>query len=131
MFSFGKDERLCHKKEIEDLFLQGKTFLIYPFKVFWSSAEMVSSHFPSRILISIPKKNFKRAVKRNLLKRRSREAYRLNKALLIQHLISKEKSINIAMVYISKDINRFDVIEKKIIQVLKKIIVELEDETST
>lgn len=69
----------------------------------------------NRILVSVSKKCFKRAVKRNLLKRRIREAYRLNKQIL------KPQSINFMVSYISKDVLDFDIIEAEMQQILAKI----------
>ena len=75
-----KQERLCGKKAVEALFGRGKSgtkgCLRYRFLM------RESEELPSRILVSVPKRSFKRAVKRNLLKRRIREAYRRQKALL-------------------------------------------------
>ena len=68
-----------------------------------------------RFLVSVPKRLFKRAVDRNKLKRRIREAYRLNK-----HLI-QEKKLDIACTYISKEIVDYSVIEKKLLHLLQRL----------
>lgn len=76
--TLSKSERLCGKKAVEALFGQGKGGVKGCLRYRYLRRE----EGPSRILVSVPKRNFKRAVKRNLLKRRIREAYRRQKALL-------------------------------------------------
>jgi len=77
---------------------------------------------PANVLISVPKKRFKRAVKRNRLKRLIREAYRLNKQELIEKLEEKQLQIHIAFNYVSDDELDFVSIEKKIKLSLQKLI---------
>src|SRR5580698_8922914 len=77
-YTFTKEERLCNKKLIHELFHKGSSFLCYPFKVSWL-AVAEPQQFPAQVLLSVSKKRFKHAVDRNLLKRRIREAYRLGK----------------------------------------------------
>src|SRR5476651_487329 len=82
MYTFKKEERLCNKKLIDGLFHNGSSFLCYPFKASWMFVDN-TQQFPAQIVFSVAKKRFKRAVDRNLIKRRMREAYRLHKQ---QHL---------------------------------------------
>ena len=91
MYTFKKEERLCNKKLIDKLFHNGSSFLCYPYRVSWLAvAEVVE--FPVQVLIAVPKKRYKRAIDRNLLKRRIREAYRLNKQEhLYSHLLAAQK----------------------------------------
>ena len=93
-FSLKKNERLRSKNDIDKLFTSGESFVIYPFRNVYKFSD---SNFSSKasILISIPKKRFKRAVKRNLLRRRTREAYRLNKNSLL-HNLPNNRTLNIA-----------------------------------
>ena len=80
-YTLGKKERLNSKTLIERLFLGGsKSFPAFPLRVVYMSVEPVEEDMAAAsILISVPKKRFKRAVKRNLVKRQVREAYRKNK----------------------------------------------------
>jgi ribonuclease P protein component len=77
------------------------------------------------IMVSVPKKRFKRAVKRNLLKRRIREAYRLNKMALTEVLNSKELQMHIAFNYVSDEVMDYEQIEKKMKVALQRLIEKL------
>jgi len=77
--TFSKEERLCGKTAISSLMNKGKWGRFGHFKFCTLSK---GEDGANRIMVSVPKKNFKRAVKRNLLKRRIREAYRTQKELL-------------------------------------------------
>jgi ribonuclease P protein component len=109
--TFKKEERLCSFKEIEELKIKGKPLFVHPFKTSW----MKTAGGTNKILILAPKRNFKKAVDRNLLRRRIREAYRKNKDILAG------ESIDIFISYISKDILDSAVIEEKLKEVLKQI----------
>ncbi|NDV47308.1 ribonuclease P protein component [Paludibacter sp. 221] len=118
--SFPKAEHLCKEKEITRLFSEGKAFINYPFRVVYS-VEKKENDVSVKVMVSVPKKRFKRAVKRNRLKRLMREAYRLNKNLLTEVLTEKELRLNIAFQYISDDEQDFAYIEKKMTNALNKI----------
>ena len=121
MQTFRKNERLCHKKSIDELFLNGQSFFVYPLKIIWISInEDVES--PARIIISVPKRNFKKAVHRNLIKRLLREVYRKNKSVLYQYLTERKLQINFALIYTSKVKISYKELEGKIIQVLDRLI---------
>ena len=115
--SFKKDERLCSFSEIQSLMKKGETFFHYPFKVVYQniSIEEEGNQAPNAIMVSVPKRNFKRAVKRNLLKRRIREGYRLNKEILAA---PQGCRTNILFVYVSKDIKEFSYIEERVKEIL-------------
>jgi len=124
MYTFKKEERLCDKKLIDGLFHNGSSFLCYPFRVSWLLTDKPQS-FAAQVLISAPKKRFKHAVDRNLIKRRIREAYRLNKQeLLYNALTGAEKKIAFSIGYIGKEIAAYEVIEKK----MQKLLVQLSGE---
>ena len=119
MQHFSKAERLCSKIIINDVFETGKTIQVAAFKLYWLNVETQSA--PMQILISVPKRNFKRAVDRNLLKRRIREAYRTNKLVLNENL--KSKYYALMLVYTGKTILEYKEIEERIIELLKRFIV--------
>lgn len=120
--TFKKSERLCRKKDIDLLFSQNKNFFNFPFKVLWVTNRVeLNTDCYSKILITVPKKMIKRSVDRNKIKRRIREAYRLNKHDLLLTLRKKCIHINVAFVYVSKSIENYDTIEKKMIQSLQEL----------
>ena len=125
MYTFKKEERLCNKKLIEQLYHNGSSFLCYPYKVTWLITESVET-FPAKVVFSVPKKRFKHSVDRNQIKRRMREAYRLNKqATLYSFLLEQNKSIALSLGYVAKDIIPFDVAQKKMIKLLGQLCVEI------
>ncbi|MEL7003464.1 MAG: ribonuclease P protein component [Bacteroidota bacterium] len=112
--TFGKSERLHKKKEIKELFDKGSSFYLYPFKVLHLTAKEETVN--PKILISVSKRSFKRAVDRNKVKRLIREAYRINK-----HNIQSKQNLLIAYIYTPKEILSFSLIEKKLKQVLSRL----------
>jgi len=116
-YSFSKKEKLTGKKKIEELFRSGSSFYLDAFQVKYRSGS--SEEFNHRLLITVPKKNFKRAVDRNLLKRRIREAYRLNKKFLLRE--DQNEFFYIAFIYLSKNILTFNEIEDQLIACLKRL----------
>jgi len=123
--SFSKIEHLCGEKRITRLYTQGDAFIAYPVRVVFL-IEPKSDIEPANVLISVPKKRFKRAVKRNRLKRLIREAYRLNKKELIDKLEEKQLQVHVAFNYVSDDELDFASIEKKIKLSLQKLIDKIE-----
>ena len=124
-FLFPKSERLNSKIKIDRLFTEGKAFLVYPLRTVY----FVSSENPSgvEVLISVPKKKFKRAVHRNRIKRLIREAYRLNKNELCNVVISGNLQMQVAFVYVAdKELNFHELNDKmkQILDQLKKIASE-------
>ncbi len=121
MYTFKKEERLCNKKLIDELYHSGSSFLCYPFKVSWFFPDQ---HQPvcAQVLFAVSKKRFKNAVDRNLIKRRIREAYRLNKQQqLYDVLVGVDKTIVFSVGYIGKEILGYDTVEKK----MQKLLTQL------
>ena len=90
-YTLSKEERLSWKRYIDLLFEKGQSFVAFPLRVVYLPLEEEMSA-PVSILISVPKKKFKRAVKRNLIKRQVREAYRVRKYDLIDPLTEKKQA---------------------------------------
>lgn len=122
-FTFTKDERLYAEKRIEALFADGASFIAYPLRVVYITREIESeSELPTvSILTSVSKKRFKRAVKRNRVKRLIREAYRLNKKELIDFAIQSGKSYDIAFLYLKSELPTYAEIEKAILKTINTL----------
>ena len=123
-FTLKKEERLCSQKVLGELFTSGESFLVYPLKIVFLKTDALQPT-PVQAAFAVSKRNFKRAVKRNLMKRRMREAYRLNKPTLYDELAAKELHIAAMFIFIGKDIAEFAAIEKSMISALKKIAAKL------
>lgn len=127
MYQFRKEERLCSKKFLDKLFNNGSSFLVYPFRVV-HLREPLPVHYPAQVVIVVPKRRFKRAHDRNLIKRRIREAYRLHKESSLYPFLSEHHiQLLLSLQYVGKEIVDYKVIDKKLLAVfrqLAKIYVE-------
>jgi ribonuclease P protein component len=121
-----KKEHLCGEIRITRLFTEGKAFIVYPLRVVYRIDENSDSE-PVRMMVSVPKKRFKRAVKRNRIKRLMREAYRLNKAALWDIIQQKKLNLQIAFNYVSDEIVDYVLIEEKMKIALKRISDKIEN----
>lgn len=117
-FTFPKQERLSWKRHIDLLFANGRSFVAFPLRVIYLPVEEDALPAPASVLISVPKKKFKRAVKRNLIKRRMREAYRIHKQELFDALANNRQRMLVAFLYLDKEILPFSEIEKAMQKVL-------------
>ncbi len=124
LFFFKKYERLTRKKNIDKLFSEGKHLYIYPLHIIYLTINE-SQSYPARVLFCVSRKKFKKAVKRNLIRRRMKEAYRKNKHILYQHLYLHNKKLFIAFIYDSQEIFDYKYLESKIIDSFNDIINQL------
>ena len=113
MQTFSKEERLCGKKQIDQLFEKGEKFKGVSFAIIWQETK-AKSEFPAKILISIPKRNIPKANQRNMLKRLLKECYRKQKQSLYQVLLQKEKQIILAIIYQKTDALKYKELESEI-----------------
>ncbi|MCF8298898.1 MAG: ribonuclease P protein component [Saprospiraceae bacterium] len=118
--TFKKGERLCSKKTIKELFADGSSFFIHPFKVIWKIADL-NSDYPAQILVSVSKRNFKKAVDRNKIKRQIRESFRKNKNSFYEFALINKKQYAIAFVFTAKEKIAYKDIESKIILILQRL----------
>jgi ribonuclease P protein component len=120
--TFKKEERIYERKLLDQLFKNGKSFFVYPFKVYYFSLEKTGC-YPARVLISVPKRNFKRAVDRNRIKRLIREAYRRNKWILCPSGNKNDcrRQYLIGLIYTAKTHMDYVEVERKIILILQQL----------
>ncbi|MCH2229052.1 MAG: ribonuclease P protein component [Crocinitomicaceae bacterium] len=125
-YKLGKNYKLCSKSIIDDLFYDGVTIKSYPFKAIFKEVNLLNA--PSfQVVFSAPKKTFKKAVQRNHIKRKSKEAFRLNKNTLESYLKQKNKQIALFLVYSTPEEFDHSILEKKTIKLFNKIINKLEE----
>ena len=125
LFSFRKDEILRKKKLIDRLFAEGASFFVHPFKIFWLSTSL-ETDFPAQVLITVGKRSFRNAIDRNRIKRQVREAYRLNKNQLYDHLHNHQQRCILAIIYTANINLPTEEIETKIKAVMKRLYTELD-----
>lgn len=123
-YTLSKEERLSWKRYIDLLFAEGQSFIAYPLRVIFLP---LSEPMPARsaFLVSVSKKKFKRAVKRNRIKRQVRESYRLRKPELFAALEAKDKHLLVAFLYLDNELHTFQQMEKamsKAIRILQEKI---------
>lgn len=123
-FTFNKAERLCSKKVIDKLFSAGRMISVYPLKIVYM--EIQDQDVRIKAGFNVGKRNFRLAVHRNLIKRRIKEAYRLNKSLLLETL---RPDINLALfiLYTGKEISGYSEIENAMKIGINKLIEKSEE----
>ena len=123
-YTLNKSERLDSKKLIERLFAgENKSFPAFPLRVVYMPLTPEENVADASILISVPKKRFKHAVKRNRVKRQVREAYRHNKHILLEALKAKESpnKMILAFIWLDNKLYSTEQVEYKVKKLLTHI----------
>lgn len=129
-----KVERLDKKKIIEKMFAGGsRSFSVFPLRVVYLPVEELEAD--ASILISVSKRRFKQAVKRNRVKRQIREAYRVNKHELLNILVERKCRLAIAFIYLSDQLVESSIIEDRmriaLVRITEKMAAPNTDMPST
>lgn len=125
-FGFGKEEKLTSQRQIDDLFANGKKLSVFPITVsyqFFVNGELVVL----KTGVTAPKKNFKKAVDRNKIKRMLRESYRLQKAVLLQAMKDRGCNGRVFFIYSDKTIHSFE----SILEAMKQCLIRLQQKLPT
>lgn len=129
-YKLNKDEKLCSRTAINRVFGEGKSTMAFPLRAAYRLRPR-DVRPPVQFLISIPKKRIRRAVNRVLLRRRTREAYRLNRGtLLLPQLEQAGWGVDIAFVYLDTTPAPYEVINEKIHILLSRIATAACDQQS-
>lgn len=117
-----KDERLHKRGEFELLFKKGKKTSAFPLRLIYLVKDAEGhNETPIKCAFSVPKRIFKKAVDRNLIKRKMREAYRLNRLELKEKAAKNQKQLLLTFIYEAKDVKHYNEIEDKIILLLRPL----------
>lgn len=122
--TFNKSERLCSNKIISGLFENGNVFYNNIFKVVWGISPF-TNNTPAQIMFSVPKRGFRLAVTRNLIRRRMRESYRKNKSILYEQLTSRNIHLVIVVIMKGNEVPDYQTIEKSMKDIINKLIIKI------
>lgn len=128
-YTLGKAERLKSRKTIEQLFKEGKSFSIYPFRVLFlfnqpssDNSHLSKHHAPLQAGFTVSSRHFKKAVDRNRIKRLMKESYRLQKNNLEQVTVLNNNSLAVFFIYIGKEIAAYELVYEKMNLVVQRLI---------
>ena len=124
MFKFPKKQRISNETAIKKIFSEGNSISVESILVIWK--ESFDIHTPSiKALIVVPKKKVKLAVHRNSIKRKIKEAYRLNKSEIENVLKAKEIKLHVAIIYQNENDLSFNKMEEKIKLILNRLLQKI------
>lgn len=139
-----KSARLHHRSLQERLFSTGIKVHEYPIKMIWNALSMEELHSnfrntipeligPVQVLVSIPKKKLRKAVDRVLMRRRIREAFRLNRGELLEVVkeLPQVRTLSIGLVYMKENVAAYDEIEDKMLKLIDKLSIRLKERFNT
>ncbi len=119
--AFGKREKLKSRKSIDALFRQGHSLSLFPLRVRYALAPVTDGDATALVGFTVSKKYFKRAVDRNRIKRLLREAYRLQKAPLLQTLQAQHKRLHLFFMYTDKQLPDYQTLLPIVAQCLQSL----------
>ncbi|MBQ5899171.1 MAG: ribonuclease P protein component [Alistipes sp.] len=128
-YTLPRSERLRSLTAIRRLFGEGRSGFVYPYRYVWLAGKQ-SDEVPSdgrgiEVMFSVPKKFHKRANKRNLLKRRTREAYRLSRESLVERVKEQGVELQLALIYSTKECHNYKTVENAVQRILAQVCEHL------
>jgi len=124
-FSYNKTEKLKSRKQLDILFEKGKSFTVFPVKVWYAYAEEQDNILKTGVGVS--SRNFKKAVHRNRVKRLLREAYRTEKQPLQTYLNNTEKKLAVFLLFVDKALPAYSVVKEKTGLCIQRLIKQLNE----
>ena len=123
---FPKYERICKESDIQRLFDQGVGFSAYPYRVVYLFYRDETRPVTCRLLVSVSKKRFHHAFKRNRVKRLIRESWRKNKAILYEICQKDNISVDVALVYTATVIHSYEEMFRKTKKAIHEMVKKYE-----
>lgn len=121
-FTLSKEERICSKKLINELFTgNGRSMTAFPLRVVFMKRTIVDDQPRTAMLVSVPKRYFKHAVDRNSVKRQVREAFRRNKSIITQNLTDDHEAVAMAFVWLTDEKFPSSEVENRMVRLLTRI----------
>lgn len=131
-FKLSKWERICSRTQLEKLFTGGKSksFSVFPLRVVYLLTDQpdgdLQHETPVKMMVSVSKRHFKRAVKRNRVKRQVREAYRLNKEIVVSSMADfPNRQLLLGFIWMSDELHDTDTVERSMQVLLKRVADKL------
>lgn len=127
-YRLAKAERIHLRRHIQELFTSRQAFVSYPLRVVYLVSDQPLDA-RAQILVSVSKRYFRRAHDRNRIKRLIRESYRLNKHPWLERLAERGLYVQVALMYISRDLPPYESVERATTKALGRILRELSPTT--
>ena len=130
-FTLPRTERLRSLKAIRRMFGEGKGGFVYPYRFIYlvhsaeeqegQVQEAQTDERPVNVMFSVPKKFHKRANRRNLLKRRTREAYRLGREAMCEKIAQSGCHVDMAFIYSTKECHTYKTINNAVQRIMAQV----------
>jgi ribonuclease P protein component len=133
--TYSKQEKLKSRKALEELFAKGKSFSVFPIKVFYTVADqsnadgLVADHALVQAGVGVSSRIFKKAHDRNKVKRLLREVYRTQKQPLYKTVVANQQALNVFFLYIGKELPIFADLQIAMEKTLEKLIRKISEPT--
>lgn len=124
-FGYHKKEKLKSRTELQAIFTTGKSFSVFPIKVFFIEKDTMDTTVPVSAGVGVSSRHFKKAVDRNRIKRLLREAYRLEKQPLLQTITVQSKTVSVFFLYLDKELPDYVLIREKMKEGIEKLIKKI------